>query len=101
MHQPDKDHVINLEVPIIWEIVLMPHQKKEKEFIDNMEGKWGLEDIITETTGTEVQINKEDQHFKPIPIEQEEMIKQILPLDHQHHQDHKLMQYTEHLPMQQ
>ena len=85
IHKTDKDDVINVEVHIIWEFVPMLHQKKEKEFIDSMEDKWEPEDIITEITGTEVQINKEGQHFKPIPTEQEEMIKQILPLDHQHH----------------
>ena len=51
----------------------MLHQKKEKEFINNMMDRLEPEEVITETTGVEIQVNKEDQHFKPTPTEQGQM----------------------------
>ena len=75
-------------------------QKKEKEYTDSMEDKWEPEEVITETTETEIPVNKEDLHSKP--PEPEELVKPIQLLDHQLPQEHKkLMQHKEQLPMQQ
>ena len=101
IHIRGKDHVISVEVLTIWETAPMPHQKKEKGSTDNMENKWDQEEITTETTGLEAVANKEEQPFKITPTEQEEMVKLIQLLGHQHHPEHKQMQHIQHLPIQQ
>ena len=70
---------------------------EERERLYNMKNKWDQEEIVTETTGLEAVANKEGQPFKLTPTEQEEMVKLIQLLGHQHHQEHKQMQCIEHL----